>query len=43
MRCCLSRHHGWAAARADLDDPENKKAFEDIYARLAAFFKKNNA
>ncbi|ETW87682.1 hypothetical protein HETIRDRAFT_424395 [Heterobasidion irregulare TC 32-1] len=30
--------HGWAGARANLDDPENKKQFEDIYARLATFF-----
>jgi dienelactone hydrolase len=37
-----SRHHGWAAARANLEDSENKKAYEDIYARLASFFEKNN-
>jgi len=30
--------HGWAAARADLDDPENKKQFEDVYVRLSNFF-----
>ncbi|OBZ79658.1 putative AIM2 family protein C30D10.14 [Grifola frondosa] len=30
--------HGFAAARADLDDPENKKQFEDLYARLIRFF-----
>jgi dienelactone hydrolase len=36
------RHHGWAAARANLDDPENKKAFEDVYGRLATFFGSNN-
>ncbi|TDL28889.1 hypothetical protein BD410DRAFT_781450 [Rickenella mellea] len=30
--------HGWAAARANLDDPENKKQFEDLYARLHTFF-----
>ncbi|KAG7561868.1 hypothetical protein FFLO_02685 [Filobasidium floriforme] len=35
-------HHGWAAARADLKDPENKKAFEDVYGRLATFFGPNN-
>lgn len=34
-------HHGWAAARADLDDTENKKQFEDVYKRLADFFVKN--
>lgn len=42
MRCeLMSRHHGWAAARADLDDPENKKQFEDVYMRLAEYFAKN--
>jgi len=30
--------HGWAAARANLEDPENKKQFEDVYARLQEFF-----
>lgn len=50
-------HHGWAAARADLNDAENKKQCkllipnilcllmvsldEDVYGRLAAFFKAN--
>ena len=37
----INRHHGWAAARADLDDPENKKQFEDVYKRLAEYFAKN--
>lgn len=37
----IGRHHGWAAARADLDDPENKKQFEDVYKRLAEYFAKN--
>jgi hypothetical protein len=23
----MARHHGWAAARADLDNPENKKEY----------------
>jgi len=32
--------HGWAAARADLKNEDNKKAFEDVYGRLAEFFKK---
>ncbi|KAJ9125982.1 hypothetical protein QFC24_002254 [Naganishia onofrii] len=32
-------HHGWAAARADLSNPENKKEYEDVYSRVAAFFK----
>jgi hypothetical protein len=31
-------HHGWAAARANLDDPENKKQYEDLYGTLAGFF-----
>lgn len=31
-------HHGWAAARANLDDPENKKQFEDVYGTLGGFF-----
>lgn len=34
-------HHGWAGARANLDDESNKKAFTDVYARLAAFFSSN--
>lgn len=32
------RHHGWAAARADLNDPENFKQYEDVYQRLADYF-----
>lgn len=32
------RHHGWAAARADLKDPENKKQYEDVYRRLGEYF-----
>ncbi|KAH9891060.1 Alpha/Beta hydrolase protein [Cubamyces lactineus] len=32
--------HGFAAARANLDDPENKRHYEDLYARLATFFAK---
>ncbi|GJJ13916.1 hypothetical protein Clacol_008173 [Clathrus columnatus] len=32
-------HHGWAAARANLNDAENKKQYEDVYGTLAAFFK----
>jgi len=32
--------HGWAAARADLKNEENKKEFEDVYGRLADFFNK---
>jgi len=34
-------HHGWAAARADLNKPDNKEEFQDLYARLAGFFGKN--
>ncbi|CAE6474698.1 hypothetical protein ACGC1H_005879 [Rhizoctonia solani] len=33
-------HHGFAAARADLDNPQCKAAYEDVYQRLTAFFKK---
>jgi dienelactone hydrolase len=33
------RHHGWAAARGDLSNEENKKEYEDVYSRVAAFFK----
>ncbi|RPD58387.1 hypothetical protein L227DRAFT_550640 [Lentinus tigrinus ALCF2SS1-6] len=32
--------HGFAAARADLNDAENKKQYEDLYARLISFFSK---
>ncbi|KAI0757364.1 dienelactone hydrolase family-domain-containing protein [Daedaleopsis nitida] len=32
--------HGFAAARANLDDPENKKHYEDLYCRLVTFFSK---
>ncbi|KAI0724185.1 hypothetical protein C8T65DRAFT_625701 [Cerioporus squamosus] len=32
--------HGFAAARANLDDPENKKQYEDLYARLVTYFSK---
>jgi dienelactone hydrolase len=35
----LFRHHGWAAARGDLSNEENKKECEDVYSRVAAFFK----
>ncbi|WWC95014.1 hypothetical protein V866_001866 [Kwoniella sp. B9012] len=33
-------HHGWAAARADLKDPENLKQYEDVYQRTADYFAK---
>lgn len=33
-------YHGFAAARANLDDPTYKAAYEDVYKRLGAFFKK---
>ncbi|WVW86290.1 hypothetical protein I302_108332 [Kwoniella bestiolae CBS 10118] len=33
-------HHGWAAARADLSDPENLKQYEDVYRRTAGYFAK---
>jgi dienelactone hydrolase len=32
-------HHGWAGARADLENEENKKEFGDVYSRLAGFLK----
>ncbi|KAH7340511.1 alpha/beta-hydrolase [Rhizoctonia solani] len=32
-------HHGWAAARADLDNPENKKDYEDVYGTAVTFYK----
>lgn len=31
-------HHGWGAARANLEDPENKKQYENLYGTVAAFF-----
>jgi len=31
--------HGWAASRANLSDPENKKEYEEVYSRDSAFFK----
>ncbi|KZS90326.1 alpha/beta-hydrolase [Sistotremastrum niveocremeum HHB9708] len=31
-------HHGWAAARANLSDPENLKQYEDVYSRITGFF-----
>jgi len=32
-------HHGWAAARGNLSDPDNKREYEDLYSRAATFFK----
>jgi len=32
--------HGWAAARADLKNQDNKEEFENLYTRLAEFFSK---
>ncbi|EPT04432.1 hypothetical protein FOMPIDRAFT_1113931 [Fomitopsis schrenkii] len=32
--------HGFAAARADLNDPKQQKDFQDLYARLVGFFSK---
>jgi len=34
-------HHGWAGARANLENEENLKEFEDVYKRLVIFFEKN--
>ncbi|PWZ00539.1 alpha/beta-hydrolase [Testicularia cyperi] len=36
-------HHGWAAARADLNDKHNFENFQDVYQRLANFFNKTLA
>ncbi|KAG8720573.1 hypothetical protein FRC09_009342 [Ceratobasidium sp. 395] len=33
--------HGFAAGRANLEDPVHKAAYEDVYGRLGAFFHKN--
>ncbi|KAF8603256.1 hypothetical protein BDV93DRAFT_606841 [Ceratobasidium sp. AG-I] len=33
--------HGFAAARANLEDPVHKAAYEDVYKRMSAFFKKH--
>ncbi|CUA66928.1 putative AIM2 family protein C30D10,14 [Schizosaccharomyces pombe 972h-] [Rhizoctonia solani] len=33
-------YHGFAAARAKLDEPQYKAAYEDIFKRLSAFFHK---
>ncbi|TFK57569.1 hypothetical protein OE88DRAFT_1620274 [Heliocybe sulcata] len=35
--------HGFAAARADLDNAENKKQFEDLYNTLLKYFQKSLA
>ncbi|KAG8738355.1 hypothetical protein FRC10_006962 [Ceratobasidium sp. 414] len=32
---------GFAAGRANLEDPVHKAAYEDVYKRMAAFFKKH--
>ncbi|KAF8608837.1 alpha/beta-hydrolase [Ceratobasidium sp. AG-I] len=32
-------YHGFAAARAQLDNPTYKAAYEDVYKRISAFFK----
>lgn len=31
-------NHGFAAARANLSDPEGKAQYEDVYGRLGTFF-----
>jgi len=31
--------HGWAAARANLKNEENKKEYEDVYCKLIEFFR----
>lgn len=30
--------HGWAAARADLNDADNLKEYNDLYSTLAGYF-----
>jgi hypothetical protein len=35
-----TRFHGWAAARADLNNAENLKEYEDLYKKLVHFFEK---
>jgi len=35
-----SVNHGFAAARANLTDPDGKAQFEDVYSRLSSFFKR---
>jgi len=37
----VNMFHGWAAARANLENEENKKEFEDVYGKLVAFFGTN--
>ncbi|VDC01965.1 unnamed protein product [Peniophora sp. CBMAI 1063] len=32
--------HGWAGARANLDDPENKRLFDEVYRRMGSYFGK---
>jgi len=36
----VNMRHGWAAARADLNDPANKAAYEDVYKQISTFFHK---
>ncbi|CCO27033.1 hypothetical protein RSOLAG1IB_04248 [Rhizoctonia solani AG-1 IB] len=36
-------YHGFAAARAQLDDPHYKAEYEDVFKRLTTFFKKHLA
>jgi len=38
-KCYSNMHHGWAAARANLSDSENKKEYEDVYSKASEFFK----
>lgn len=33
-------HHGWAAARGNLNDEQNLKEFQDVYGRIATFIDK---
>ncbi|RXW23830.1 hypothetical protein EST38_g2024 [Candolleomyces aberdarensis] len=33
--------HGWAAARGDLNNEDNKREYEEVYGKLIEFFKKS--
>lgn len=37
-RVYSNMHHGWAAARADLDNEDNNREYMDVYGRLVTFF-----
>lgn len=43
LMICSCRFHGFAAARANLDDPDNKAKYEELYRTLIKFVKKVSA